>query len=43
VADVLDALSSDRPYRKKMSYEEVKEEIEKQISERAAYITGRED
>lgn len=67
VVDVFDALSCDRPYRKKMSYEEVMEEIkkgigthfdprvieafmqisafewnniEKQISERAAYITG---
>lgn len=30
VADVFDALSSDRPYRKKMSYEEVKEKIKKE-------------
>ncbi len=69
VADVFDALSSDRPYRKKMSYEDVKEEIikgsgthfdpkvinaflqisddkwteiEKQVSERAAAITGQD-
>lgn len=67
VADVFDALTSNRPYRQRMSYEETKEhiekesgkhfdpkvveafmrisssewdEIEKRVSERAAYITG---
>jgi len=69
VVDVYDALSSDRPYRKKMSYGEVREEIKKgsgthfdprvveafmqisasqwneienNVSDRAAYITGQD-